>query len=314
MFEEAQITMDEASEQAPAPTALIAVTQLPVIEERLREVKEQVELAVSEAKSMVATEDTIQAVKNRRAELNKQFETLEKQRKTVKNQIMEPYNRFEAVYKECITVPFGEADKSLKATVDGFQNDLKNKTLDKLKAYYAELCEAEHIDWLPFMRAMQFGDIKIGVGDAKKNTPRKLMDQVANVVSTIAMGIEQIGKMDDSAEIMAEYKVCLDVGKAVANVQERKRAIEAEKEAAEKRKEFEAKRAEAIAKVAAAAAPATAPAEAPTAAPAVRKGGTPLNKSMSFKIYFETVEQFEAVKPVLAQLKEKLNQEGIRYE
>lgn len=310
MFEEAQMSFE--AEDHPKPTSLIAVTQLPVIEERLREVKAEVEAAVAEAKSMVATDDTIQAVKNRRSELNKQFEALEGQRKAVKAQIMEPYNRFEAVYKECITIPFGEAEKSLKATVDGFQNELKEKTLTKLKDYYTELCEVEHIDWLPFMRAMEFGNVKVGVTDAKKNTPRKLMDQLANAVSKIAIGIEQINKMDDAAEIMAEYKVCLDVGKAVANVQERKRAIEAEKAEAERRMEFEAKRAEALAKVkeAAATAPDTTPAEAPTAVPKA----TPLNKTMSFRIHFATVEQYEKVKPILAQLKETLNREGIRYE
>lgn len=308
MFEEAQMSFEQT--ETSDATSLITVTQLPIIEERLRDVKATVEAAVAEAKSMVATEETIQAVKARRTELNKQFDALEEKRKAVKAQIMEPYNRFEAVYKECITIPFGEAEKSLKATVDGFQNDLKEKTVSKLKAYYEELCGVEGIDWLPFMRAMQLGNIKVGVGDAKKNTPKKLMDQVANVVSTVALGIDQIKKMDDAAEIMAEYKVCLDVGKAVATVQERKRAVEAEKEAAEKRKEFEAKRAEALAKVEAAAAPATAPAEAPVAV----KKATPLNKTMRFSIHFDTVEQYEAVKPILAQLKETLKKEGIRYE
>lgn len=299
MFEEAQMSFDTQTEA----TDLIAVTQLPIIEERLRDVKATVEAAVAEAKSMVATEETIQAVKNRRSELNKQFDALEEKRKAVKAQIMEPYNRFEAVYKECITVPFTEADKSLKATVDGFENELKDKTVQRLKDYYAELCAAERIDWLPFMKAMEYGKIKVGVTDAKKNTPRKLMNAVANVVSTIATGMDQIRKMEDSAEIMAEYKACLDVGKAVATVQERKRKVQEEKEAAEKRKEWERKREEAIAKVDAAS-----PAPVAVAAP------QPLNKSMSFKIFFKTVEEYEKVKPILKQLKETLIREGIQYE
>lgn len=306
MFEEAQVTMEGAPQQG---TALIAVTQLPVIEERLREVKEQVEIAVKEAKSMIATEDTIQAVKNRRAELNKQFDELEKQRKTVKEEIMAPYNRFEAVYRECISGPFKEADKSLKATVDGFETELKDKTLQKLKDYYAELCQTERIDWLPFMRAMELGNIKIGMTDAKAKTPRKLMDALANVVSTIAVGISDIQRMEDSAEIMAEYKVCLDVGKAAANVQERNRKVQEEKEAAEQRKEWEAKRAEAIAKVAAAA-----PVQLVPEPPVAVAPPKPLNKSLSFKIYFKTIDEFEKVKPILKELKDILKREGIQYE
>ena len=310
MAKDNQLTLDEAAEQEPQEvTALIAVTQLPVIEERLREVKATVEAAVAEAKSLVATEDTIQAVKTRRAELNKQFEALEKQRKAVKEQIMAPYNQFEKVYKECISGPFTDADKSLKATVDSFQNEVKEKTLQKLKDYYAELCAAERIDWLPFMRAMEIGNIKVGMTDAKKSNPQALKDKLANVVATVAVAISDIQKMDDSAEIMAEYKITLDVGKAVANVQERKRKVQEEKEAAEKRKEWEQKRQEAIAKVEAAV-PKPTPIEAPVAVAEPQ----PLNKSMSFKIYFKTVEEYEKVKPILKQLKDTLIREGIQYE
>ena len=299
---------EDSQEILEAKPALIAVTQLPVIEERLREVKEQVELAVKEAKSLVATADTVQAVKNRRAELKKQFDALETQRKAVKEQIMAPYHRFDAVYKECITGPFTEADTALKTTIDGFEKELKDKTIRKLKDYYDELCEAEQIDWLPFIRAMEYGNIKVGVTDAKSKTPRKLMDAVASVVATVACGMDQIRKMDDSAEIMAEYKNCLDVGKAVANVQERKRAVEAEKEAAEKQKEFEIRKAEAIAKVEAYAAAHAA------SAPVETKKATPLNKTMTFRIHFKTTEELEKVRPILKQLKETLIREGIQYE
>ena len=74
----------EAAEMttAPAPSvadskSLIAVTQLPVIEERLRDYKAEIEATVADAKKMVATPDTIQAVKTKRAELRKQFDALD---------------------------------------------------------------------------------------------------------------------------------------------------------------------------------------------------------------------------------------------
>lgn len=56
---------------------IIKITQLPVIEERLRSMQEQVEKRTSEAMSMVCTEDTVQAVKKLRAELNSEFWELE---------------------------------------------------------------------------------------------------------------------------------------------------------------------------------------------------------------------------------------------
>ena len=62
---------------------LIKVVQLPVIEEQLRSMKETVDKRVGEALSLVCTEETVQTVKGVRAELNKEFQTLEEQRKEV---------------------------------------------------------------------------------------------------------------------------------------------------------------------------------------------------------------------------------------
>ena len=307
MVEEKDKTLNHTDQQPEVESkALIVVTQLPVIEERLRDFKAEVEATVAEAKSMVATAETVQAVKNRRAELNKQFETLESQRKAVKAQIMAPYDRLNAVYTECISGPFKEADAALKATVGEFETELKNETVGKLKTYYAELCSLEGIDWLPFQKAMEYGNIKVSMADTKSATPRKLMDALGNVVSRIAIAMEDIRKMEDSAEIMAEFKICLDAGKAAATVQDRKRKIAEEKEAAEKRKDWEAKLAEAFRKINAV----IIPVETPEARPAAR----PLNKSLSFKIHFKTVEEYEKVKPILKMLKETLIKEGISYE
>ena len=66
---------------------LIQVKQLPVIEEQLRSMKEQVEARTSEAMSLVCTEETVTAVKKARAELNSQFAELEEQRKAVKKAV-----------------------------------------------------------------------------------------------------------------------------------------------------------------------------------------------------------------------------------
>ncbi|MBQ9662696.1 MAG: hypothetical protein IJV40_06050 [Oscillospiraceae bacterium] len=59
MAKTTQVAFDELQADAAKTEELIVVTQLPVIEERLREVKEKVELAVTEAKGMVATGDTV---------------------------------------------------------------------------------------------------------------------------------------------------------------------------------------------------------------------------------------------------------------
>lgn len=318
--EERSVRELEAAERAAAaPVAdsksLIAVTQLPIIEERLRDYKAEIEATVAEAKSMVATPDTIQAVKAKRAELRNQFGDLDKRRIAVKNLILEPYERFNKVYDECVKRPFADADATLKATVDGFEGELKAQALEKLKDNYDEHCQLEGIDWLPFDQALARSGVKISMADTKTKTPRKAMDAMAEFVSKIAVGMEQIRQLEDSAEIMVEFKKCLDAGQAAAIVAERKRRIQEAAEAENRRKEEAARQQEMVAKVEAAA-PTPAPVAAPTAVQApelMTDRPTGYWKKMSFTIYFRNPGEYEKVLPALRQLKEILKQEEIQY-
>ena len=100
------------------PGELIQVIRLPVIQERLRSMKGAIEQEVSEALSLACTEDTIQTVKGKRAELRKLLDSLEAQRKAVKTAVMGPYNHFESVYKECVSDTLKSADDALKNKID----------------------------------------------------------------------------------------------------------------------------------------------------------------------------------------------------
>lgn len=244
-----------ANEKGQPTAALIEVRQLPIIAERLRSLKDQVELAVQEATSLVCTEETVQAVKTLRAELRKQFDALEAQRKAVKAAVLAPYEEFEKVYRECISEPFKLADGVLRDEIAAFEDELKAQCRADLEEYHAMLCQVHGVDFLPFDMALRLGNIKIALSDAKAITPRKLQDALSLVVAKVADGMSQISQMDDAAEIMAEYKLCFDVGRSVATVQDRKRKIEAEREAAEARRARQAAQEAVVAKVAALAPP-----------------------------------------------------------
>lgn len=283
-------------DEEPEEVELIQVTQLPVITERLRMVKESVELAVQEAASMICTADTVQAVKNKRADLRKQFDELEEQRKAVKTAILAPYNDFETVYKECISTPFKAADAALKAEIDGYEAELKAVCKDGLKEYFDELCAVHGVDFLSLDTAMNIGKLKIGMADATAKTPRRLMDALSEVVAKVATGMDQVMAMDDAVEIMAEYKSCFDVGHAVSCVQGRKRLIAAEKEAAEARRSAQERREATAAKVAAVLPP-----------EAVEDPQEPIFEAITFTI--KNVTRSQAIK-----VREYLKQEGIQYE
>ncbi len=289
--------------------AQIAVTQLPIIEERLRDVKSAVESMVADAESLIATPDTIQAVKARRAELNKQFDTLDAQRRAVKEAVMAPYSNFEAVYKECIAGPFKRADAALKATIDGFEGELKAQALEKLEGFYWELCGLDGIDFLPFPDALKASGIKLTLADCRTKKPQKAMEAMAQFTAKIGLAMGDIAKMEDSAEILVEFKKSLDAGKAAATVAERKRMVKEAEEAEERRKAEEAARNEQVAKVEALRPEPVAP-PTPVSAP-----DAPLKvpQCVSFKIYPKTAEEYQKILPTLRQLKEILIQEGIDY-
>ena len=74
---------------------LIAVRQVPVIEENLLEARKAVETRVADALAMACTEETYKAVKKVRADLRKEYADMETRRKAVKAAILVPYDKFE---------------------------------------------------------------------------------------------------------------------------------------------------------------------------------------------------------------------------
>ena len=211
--------------------SLVRVTQLPVIEERLRQLKSEIEKRVQEAMSLVCTVDTIQVVKDTRADLNRTFGELEAARKNVKKEVMGPYERFELTYKECVTDLFRRADVDLKAKIDAVEGELKSICEQNLQAYFCELRDARGLPWLEYERA----GIKIDMASAKAKTPKKLMEALKLFVDGVSANVKMIDGMDDAAEIMTEYKATLDAAASIATVQQRKKRIEAERQAAEER-------------------------------------------------------------------------------
>lgn len=275
-------------------TELIKVTQLPVIEEQLRLAKERVDAAVGMAMALVCNEDTLQCVKATRADLNKQFAELEAQRKAVKAAVLDPYNMFEAVYRECVSDAYKRADADLKQKISDVEGEMKRRCEDALRAYYSELCEAHHIDFAPFERA----GVVISMTDAKAKTqpPKRLQEQLSQFVSGLAQGRDMIATMENADEIMADFMVTLNAMEAVGIVQERHRRIEAEKAAREARAAVQKREEEAVQKVEA-------------FAPPVEKAPEPEQE----KVYRCTFS-VTATKAQLKKLKEFMNMEGIKYE
>lgn len=226
--------MSEIVEVAKLPVGeIMKVSQLPIIEEHLKTVKETVEKRASEAKSLACTPDTLTSVKAIRADLNKEFDELEAQRKAVKSAVMKPYDDFEAVYKSCVSNAYksaiGELGHKIRDTEEGIKADCR----ERMESYFAELTALENLGWLTFDRL----GIEISLTEAKHKTHKKLMDRIKESVSDIDECVKAISAMEHSAEIMVEYKKSLNMPLSVSLVADRHKAMEMERVEAETRRE-----------------------------------------------------------------------------
>lgn len=207
---------------------LIVVKQLPEIEEHLKNVSLEIDKKVNEARSLVCTEENKQAVKNIRAELKKELEQFEIQRKAVKEKVLAPYMQFEEVYKECISDKFREADKDLKEKIDTIEIEQKKRLEDGAREYFEEYMASKNIDFIKFERL----GLKVGLSD----NPTKLKKQITAFIEKVVDDLNLIETQEHKAEILVEYKQTLNVSNAITTVANRFKAIEEEKKKQEELK------------------------------------------------------------------------------
>ena len=136
---------------------LIVLEQLPIIRATLENLSVEIKEKVDRANSLIVNEDTVKEVKQVRADLNKEFNELESQRKAVKQAIMAKYDEFEEIYKENVSNLYKNADSQLKEKIDNVENQLKQDKIDELEMFanqYLPKDVAEHA-WEQFRKKHQ---------------------------------------------------------------------------------------------------------------------------------------------------------------
>lgn len=203
------------------PDEIIAVKQLPVIVEKLEQIKAEVTERVKIATALVCTEETVKEVKKARTELSKDFKAWEEKRKEVKAAVMSPYEQFEEVYNCCISDTYKTADKDLKAKIDSVENELKAKKKNEVKEYFDEYLLSKGIDFITF------ADTNLNI--TLSASVKSLKEQSKAFVDRICEDLNLINTQEHKAEILVEYKQSLNVSNAITSVTERLKAIEEEK-------------------------------------------------------------------------------------
>lgn len=221
---------------------IIVVKQLPVIEQQLAQIKEQVVERVQAAMQLVCTEDTVKAVKKARTELNAEFKAWEDKRKEVKTAVMTPYEKFEAVYKDCISDAYKAADKDLKQKIDEVEQQLKTQKADEIRIYFEEYLASKEIDFVSYGQA--------GLNVTLSASLKSLKEQAKAYIDRIESDLKLIETFTDlKAEILVEYKKSLNVSDAITGVKARAKAVheeQARQEAEAEKRAAEAQRVEAL--------------------------------------------------------------------
>lgn len=206
---------------------LIVVKQLPIIQEQLKVLSEEIEQKVENAKKLICTEETVKEIKQVRADLNKEFKDLETKRKLVKEQVLAPYMQFEEVYKQYVSDKYKNADIELKNKVDRVESELKAKKEQEIKEYFEEYKTANNIDFITYEQA------KINV--TLSASMKSLKEQAKTFIDKIVDDLNLIETQEHKAEILVEYKQTLNVSQAITTVTNRFKAIEEEKKKEEQK-------------------------------------------------------------------------------
>lgn len=196
---------------------LIILEQLPIIKTHLEQLSKEIKTKVDNATSLIVNDETVKEVKQVRANLTKEFNELESQRKQVKQAIMAKYDEFEEIYKENVSNLYKQADAELKEKIDNVENQLKQEKEDELREFVKQHCEANKIH-IPFE--------KIGLNITLSASMKSLKEQALEFISKVANDLKLIELEEHSSEILYEYNQCMDYVVAKTRVLERHKQLE----------------------------------------------------------------------------------------
>lgn len=192
--------------------------QAPVIFEGLDNVRRELDLVLEEVAQLPPSDESLKRVKAIRADISRQFASLEEQRKEVKRQVVAPYTRAEEKYRSCISDPYRAADAQLKQWVDDYQNSMKQRCEQELQEYFDELCQSQGVDFLRFSQA----GVTVDMAMARQKEPRKAMEKLEAFVLGVRADLDTILALEDAAEVLAEYRDCLNLQNSILKVKNRK--------------------------------------------------------------------------------------------
>lgn len=204
------------------------ISGISTIESNMAEVKKQA-LAIKEHyEKLVITEDMIPEIKKEKAEVNKAKGAVSDYRKNIVKDFNKPLEEFVNLAKET-EKSLSDTYNSINDQVAKYEDEIKLKKEEEIKAYFAEYAAYLQLDFVPYERA--------GVNVTLSASSKSLKTTVKTFLDKVKEDLDLIDTQDHKAEILAEYKQTLDVSKSILTVKDRIEREEKEKAKIEVKRE-----------------------------------------------------------------------------
>lgn len=207
------------------------------IEWNFDELKQEIKQAVEPYKGLVLTDEQIPEGKRTVANLRKFVAAFETERKRIKAQCMEPYEKFKQQYDELL-VDVNDAIKGIDIQIKESEKNKKAEKLSRVKEIYQEVVPEG------LQNILRFDKLDTNRFCLASTTLKSVKEEIQSLLSRTYSDISVIQKAGGyTFEMMECYKETLDLNTAIRKGQElhaaaeRKAAYEAEQQ---KQKEAEA--------------------------------------------------------------------------
>lgn len=177
---------------------LIVIEQLPIIKARLENLSVEIKEKVDRANSLIVNDETVKEIKQVRADLNKEFNELENQRKAVKQTIMSKYDEFEEIYKTNVSNLYKDADVKLKEKIDNVENQLKQEKEEEL-----EMFASQYIETYSLGNILSFKDIPLNI--TLSASMKSLKEQVKAYIEDVSKDVDLINLEEYKEKILLQY-------------------------------------------------------------------------------------------------------------
>lgn len=209
---------------------LIKVESMPKIFSQLELIGKRVDKALKGIDKMECTDENKQEVKKRKQDITKFKILMEERRKEIKNQILEPYNLFNAKYDEEILTKLTNAEETLKEKYTKIEQEQKKVKEDELRCFVEEHCKANNIH-------VEFE--AIGLNITLSASMKSLKEQAKTFIEKVASDLKLIEMEEFKDEILLEYQKGFDFVNAKTKVVEKHKQLEEIKTQREHRENIE---------------------------------------------------------------------------